>query len=207
MQTSYKSLSIREKESIKGFEQSLIKQDQNYVNQLEVVEAQLAYYNEKFLPSIFNDYSLLIPRSDSIRPKIAYLKAEYRNYLENRKKGMYVDHVRNSRSFQPNALKLALMNYQLACMFPAYNLFKGHMDEPTKAVKDFLVEKLWYYSSSIDEKLKAILKELQNFTAEIMTNKPCEIRGWHTTVHLSEKQEQEAQLMCLVLLDRDKYGY
>ncbi len=197
----------QEKESIKGFEQSLIKQDQDYLNRLEVAEAQLAYYSEKLLPAIFSNYTFILPSFDSIKSKITYLKASYQNYLDSRKKEIYISHFRNSRNFQPNTLKLALIHHQLACLFPAYNLFKEHMDEPTKAVKNYLVEKLWPYSCSIDEKLKTVLQELRDFSNETAREEIGERRGWHSALQQSEKQEQESRLMYLVLLDKDKYGY
>ena len=69
------------------------------------------------------------------------------------------------------------------------------------------MEKLRYYAYTIDEKLKAILQELKAFNAEVVKKHYGEggVSGWHTGSTSSEEREKENRLMCMVLLDRDKY--
>jgi hypothetical protein len=200
-----KRFSDLEKEAITRFEGELVKQDKDIITQLNVARDISTYYNEKLLPSLFADYNLFF-YGDFERPKINYLKAEYKKLLENRKKEIYLGHFKNSRTFQPNLLKLSLLNHELKSLFPDYYLFEEQMDEPTKLIKNYLIEKLKFYSYSIDEKLKAIVQELRDFRVEASKKYLGEVRGWHSEYTSSEEQEKEYRLMCMVLLDKDKQG-
>ncbi|HEX8332090.1 MAG TPA: hypothetical protein VF622_05680 [Segetibacter sp.] len=200
-----KRFSDFKKEGVKRFEEGLLEQDKDIVPQLNVSKDVFTYYKEKLLPSLFDDYNLFL-FGDFERSKINYLKAEYKKYLENRKKEIYLGHFRNSRTFQPNLLKLSLLNHQLSCLFPDYYLFQEHMDEPTKFIRNYLIDKLKYYSYSIDKKLKAILQEFRDFNVEVGKRHLGEVRGWHTEYTPSEEQEKEYRLMCMVLLDQNQYG-
>ena len=200
-----KRFSDLKKEGIKRFEERLVEQDKAIVTHLNISKDTFTYYKDKLLPSLFADYNLFL-FGDFERSKTNYLKAEYKKYLENRKKEIYLGHFRNCRTFQPNLLKLSLLNHQLSCLFPDYCLFKEHMDEPTKFIRNYLIEKLKYYSYSIDNKLKAILQELRDFNAEVGKKYLGEVRGWHSDYTPSEEQEKEYRLMCMVLLDKNQYG-
>ena len=80
------------------------------------------------------------------------------------------------------------------------------MDEPTKAVAQFLLDTFDYISQQYEEFFKRKEEELSLLAEELRTKYIGEVNGWHTTITETEQQRKENQIMQVVLMDREKYG-
>ena len=140
---------------------------------------------------------------NSEKEKIDFLKSEYKKYLGDAKMQMLVEHFRHRKTFQPIGLKLSLLLHQQKCLLPDYLAFKETMDLPTKAVADYLLQKLIRISESLNDALKETMESLAKFNAENIAKHMGEVRGWHTTI---ESLNNSEELMFVILLDPEKYN-
>ena len=76
------------------------------------------------------------------------------------------------------------------------------MDIATKAVADFLLEKLSRISKTLSDAMKETMDELKAFDANNTAKHIGEVRGWHTTIHIDNEKEEH---MFVVLFDTEKY--
>jgi hypothetical protein len=83
------------------------------------------------------------------------------------------------------------------------------MDEPTKTISVYLKQKLKFFIEKYDgfiiNKLEALkLFNKKNFDKYHGENP----EGWHTIISIQTdpEEEREYKAMCLLLLDRQKYG-
>jgi hypothetical protein len=141
------------------------------------------------------------------RPKIDYLKSEYRRFLYDTKKAILVSHFRHSRTFKPNDLKVSLLRHKLSYVLPDYHSFKHWMDEPTKEVARYLEAKVRYLPRGTEELLTRKFKELSAFVDANIQKHHGDMRGWHVVLgHQTPEEQKENQTMVLLLLDEEKYG-
>ena len=198
------------KEAIANYQQSLIEQDTENLKEIEFNKETIKYCEEHFLPDFFKDpvlYSFSWLSAD--RAKIDFLKAEYKKFLDNSKKRILTDHFRHNRIFKPNELEVSLLRHKLSYLWADYSSFKFQMDEPTKAVAEYLKQKLKYFQEKYDEFIASKLEALKMFNKENFDKYHGESRGgWHTIIvgQTSAEAEKEYRAMCLLLLDRKKYG-
>jgi len=198
------------KETIENYQQSLIEQDEKNLKEIECNKEIIKYYEEQFLPEFFKDpvlYGFQWFWTD--RTKIDFLKAEYKNFLTDLKKRILTDHFRHSRTFAPNEFEVALLRHNVLYLWPDYYSFEEQMDEPTKAIAAYLKEKLSYFLEKYDELITSKLQALEIFQKEIFDKyHKDDLGGWHTTIERKTKPEEEGEYrgMCLLLLNREKYG-
>ena len=197
------------KKGIEGYEQSLMELDAKKENEIAYNEELLNFYETQFLPEFFKDplHLLHFGSLHNEIPKIEFLKAEYKRFLNDTKMEILTSHFRHSRRFQPNELKVSLLRHKLSCVLPSYISFKQQMDEPTKAVAYYLKEKLRYLPDKTEEFLKRKFKESKEFN-EINRQKYFgEIKGWHVIAeHLTDEEEKERRRMTFLLFDKARYG-
>jgi hypothetical protein len=200
---------IAQKESIKRLEQDLIEHDNSLAKEISYHTELHVFYETKFLPDFFRDPLLIHLRPISgDYPKLVYVKAEYKKFLNDSKKKILVNHFRFNRIFKPNELKLSLMQHKLYCMFPDYALFKAHADEPTKAILDYLVVRFRNIPERTSAFLSGKFKELREFNDACFKKHFGEVSGWHTELRRpTNEEEREDQSMRLMLLDKDRYGF
>jgi len=187
---------------LKRIEESLIENDKQYLPQLNAAEERLVYYKTILVPSLLKNLMLFHTVFNSEKEKVDFLKSEYKKYLADAKKQVLIEHFRHCKTFQPIVLKLSLLRHEQMCLFPDYFSFKGTMDIATKAVADFLVEKISGISENLSEAMKQTMDELREFNANNTAKHIGEVRGWHTTLPINNKTEE---LMFAVLLDSEKY--
>lgn len=193
-------------ESIKRYEQSLIDQDHRNTNEIEYVWQMLSYYENEFLPELFKDPFVLTYPILWARAKIEFLKAEYRIFLNERKKSILAEHFRNNRTFKPNELQVALLRHKILYLWPAYGFFKFSADDATKAVINYVKTKI-KFPDKTEELLMKKLVELKAFNEANFKKYHEESRGWHVVIgHSTEEEEKEERIMSLLLLDKEKYG-
>jgi len=145
-------------EVIRHHEEQLVLQDQEYVKYVEATKDLLRYYQKQLLPNLEKQGMIIWQAFRNDKEKVAYLKAEYKRFLEDNKKFILVNHFRNSKTFQPNLLKLSLLHHQLICMLPDYNSFQAGMDTPTRVIVEYLESKIKRGADMIMTNLNEILR-------------------------------------------------
>lgn len=187
---------------LKQIEDSLIENDKQYLPQLNAAEERLDYYKNNFVPSLRRNLMLSHAVLNSEKEKVDFLKSEYKKYLVDAKRQILVNHFRHSKTFQPIVLKLNLLLHEEMCLLPDYLSFKAVMDPATKAVADFLIEKLAIVSQNLSDAIKQTMSDLKLFNARNIAKHMGEVRGWHATIQIDNEKEQ---LMSVVLFDMEKY--
>lgn len=200
--SQFQSYISKRPSQLKQIEKSLIENDKQYLSQLIAAEKKLDYYKNILVPSLRKDLRLFYTAFDSEREKVDFLKSEYKKYLMNAKKQILVDHFRQSKTFQPIVLKLNLLRHEEKCLLPDYLAFKGTFDKPTKAVADFLLEKVLRISKNLSDAMKQTMNDLELFNINNTEKYIDELKGWHTTVNIDNENEE---LMFVVLFDTEKY--
>lgn len=183
-------------------QQALIETDKSYIKQVTAAEDKLIYYKDILLPAFdYREINLRFFQKDYY--KINFLKNEYKLYLNDNKKKMLVNHFKNSKTFQPNLLKLVFYQHEVECLLPNYKSFKLQMDEPTKAVAIFLKEKLHRFFLNKEEIFNKIFKELIDFEKANTAEHIGKMQGWHVPIDQYQLKEEidEMRLMTFVLLD------
>ncbi|MVM40445.1 hypothetical protein GO730_26920 [Spirosoma sp. HMF3257] len=183
---------------LKRIEESLIDNEKTYLPQLNATKERLAYYKNRLIPSVCKNSILLFTIFKSEREKVDFLRAEYKKYLVDTKKQILVDHFRHRKTFQPILLKLSLLRHEQMYLLPDYFSFKKAMDIPTKAVADYLLEKLSAISDNLFDDLKQTMDELREFNTNNTAKHMGEMQGWHITLPIQNTTEE---LMFAVLID------
>ena len=81
------------------------------------------------------------------------------------------------------------------------------MDEPTKAVAQYLKAKILQLPDETEKLVNRKFHELSQFLEANFTKRYGNSRGWHVAVgHFTPEEEREHRTMSLMLLDRDRYG-
>jgi hypothetical protein len=197
------------KENIRRYEQSLTELDGEKSNEIIYHEELIDFYETRFLPDFFkNPLLLLFSRLDRDVAKVDFLKAEYKYFLNDTKKELLTRHFRHNRTFKPNELKVSLLRHKLLYFFPDSAYFRLQMDDPTKAVANYLTSKFRYLPEEIEELLTRKFNELKEFNETIFKKHYGDTRGWHVVVKQAteEEEEKEHRTMTLLLLDKEKYG-
>jgi hypothetical protein len=196
-------------DAVENYQQSLIEQDKEDLKEIEFHKQTIKYYEEEFLPDFFKDplistFSWL--SSDSA--KIEFLKAEYKKFLNDAKMRILTDHFRQNRTFKPNGLEVSLLQHKVSYLWPNYYAFREQMDEPTKTIAAYLKQKLRSFQEQYDEFTESKLKALKVFNKENFDKYHDGGRGWHVVITSpnNPEEEKEYRVMCLLLLDREKYG-
>jgi hypothetical protein len=200
---------IAQKENINRYEQSLIEEDNRLANQFNSHIELLDFYETKFLPDFFRDPFLIhFGPITGDYAKVVYVKAEYKRFLNDSKKKMLTNHFRHSRIFKPNELKISLMQHKLSCIFPDYASFKGQVDQPTKAMLDYLITRFRYLPEKTVTFLAGKFNQLKEFNKANFKKHFGDDLGWHFEMPKPRPEEEiEHQFMTLMLLDKDRYGF
>ncbi len=199
-------------ENLKGKIEHHIKaitdQDQEKVTEISYKEALIHYYETQFLPELYKDPFLGFGWLHGSKLKIQYLRNEYANFLDARRKEILVDHYRNHKSFKPNELKASLLNHKLMSVFPSYSFFKSNMDKPTKVLAKYLEKKVKVLPDQTETLLTRKFKELQQFSNDNYIKYYGDSGGWHT-VYIGKTQvgkETTYRNMSLLLLGEGIQG-
>lgn len=187
---------------LKQIEESLIDHDQQYLPQLSAMEDRVLYCQETLIPALRKDLQLFSSIFNYEREKVDFLKSEYKKYLVDSKKRILVQHYRHNRTFQPTVLKVSLLLHKQACLYPDYFAFKSKMDVPTKAVADYLFERLSRIAENLQEALKDTRDKFKDFNASNTAKHLGELKGWHVFYGANNSTEE---LMFTILFDPEKY--
>lgn len=195
------------RETIQRYEQSLIEQDQLRIKDISYHEEQNRFYETQILPEILKEPFVQFGFLFNDRTKTQYLKKEYKRFLNDSKMQILTGHFRCNRAFKPNELKVELLRHRLSYLLPDYWSFKHAMDEPTKAVANYLIARMGHLPDEIDELAVRKLKELRDFNEKQFKQYYGESGGWHFTFRpRTEEEQKEYRSMILLLMDEEKYG-
>jgi hypothetical protein len=194
-------------EKIKRHESNTIEFDLKKIRDIKYHEEIVKFYEEQLLPKVLKiEYISILNFPFSVsKLKVDFLKAEYKQFLNDSKKEILTNHFRYNRTFAPNALTVALLLHKQCCLWPDYSSFKHKMDESTKAAADHLKTKLMWIPDEMEKQVVEIFDELAKFRKKILKTiyKEKETKGWHVVIgrKLSADEEKELRLMTLLLLD------
>lgn len=191
----------------KLYEQNLIEHDIERANEISYYEELIKFYEENFLPDLLKGHFIRFGWLFSDKNKIEYLRNEYKCFLSDAKKEILTSHFRHNRTFKPNELKLSLLRHKLCCIFPDYGSFKHGMDEPTRAIANYLKIKVRHLPEETEQLLTKKYQELKEFSDSIFKKYYGEIKhDWHVVAgQLSDEEGKEYRSMNLLLLDQEKY--
>jgi hypothetical protein len=189
--------------------EKLVEQDNANGIWLEQMRENIDYLKTKLIPSILFDRSQMILSLIADRNKVDYLKANYRTFLRDLRKQILVDHFRHNSTYAPIQLKSALLGHYSSCVVPNYAAFESWMDEPTRAVAEFLKTKLPRRTSEVTEFYLGKLNESKEFSQQIRQKYYRHIEGWAVRAPdpLPEEEENTNWLMSMLLLDRNAYDF
>lgn len=197
-------------ENIFRHEQFLIDSDLSQKEYLDYHTDLINFYREQYIPDFFKE-DLFIMRRVVIsenETKLRYLKSEYKKFLDRSRAKIIVNHYRHSKLFEPITLQLALTRCNLLYIVPQFNYFQSEMDEPTKAVANYLVSTYQRFHEQhkvfFEQKAKALQSFMEHASAKHITPKG----GWSTNINLHEPEEtiKAEQIMQVLLADEMFYG-
>lgn len=117
--------------------------------------------------------------------------------------------IRLSKTFAPNRFKQAMLAHYTQCLLPDYWAFECAMDVPTKAVAQFLKERLYRQGPEIEEFQSQKLREFREFNRLNYEKYHQPISGWHSSTlnPFTPEDEKVHWAMSLLLLDVKAYGF
>lgn len=205
----FKKFVSEHKNNIKQYEKHLIESDQLQTKYISYYNDLLAFYEQNYLPDFFKEQLFMYPQVTSDHKlKVEYLKSEYKNFLEGLKVHIISSHYRHNRLFQPNTLQVALLRHKLHYLIPSFSYFKQDMDEPTKVVANFLLDKFQRYNERFDNLFKRKAQESAAFVKSIKRKHfgSPKNKGYHVIITQTEEQQKEDQIMFAVLMDVATYN-
>lgn len=183
-------------------EKFMREQDTMQAKEVALNEEYIAWLREQFLPKVLRELIHVPILFIMEREKVAFLRAEYRNFVVVSKRNALVRHYRQSRGFEPNGLRLALLYQEQKALLPDYLSFMREADEAVRSVGNFLVEKYSGYAEHGAEFFKQKAEEISKQYAEMRLRRigEREISGWHTTIKLkSSLTDAQGWLMSMML--------
>lgn len=198
---------IWQKQNIQRHEQHLIDSDKDQEKYISYYTELIEFYDQKLIPEFLKEkrsINALLTLHD--KPKIDFLKEEYKKYLNNMKLKILTSHYRHNRLFAPKRLQVMLLLHKQECLTPRYSSFKIYMDEPTKAIADFLIKKFHHIPKQFEKFFKATQEEYSKYIENIKSKYIGEPKGFVLTMNSVEEQQQENRIMQIILMDKEKYG-
>lgn len=191
-------------ERILHHEQRLREQDKEKLNVIAFYQEECEYLEKHFVPDFLKQPMLLFGWLSNESAKVEYLRSEFRKFLDDSRKAAIVDHIRFNRGLMPNALEALRLHHRIQSIMPDYRNFKRQMDEPTKAVAQFLRSKIQYLPSDIGNFLSAKFEELRLFKQALSEKYFKPVGGWQVPLEVTSNEEQrENQIMSILLIDRN----
>ncbi|WP_343306839.1 hypothetical protein AAHN97_06965 [Chitinophaga niabensis] len=196
---------VNHEAEVKAYEKQLTEQDnsETQMKQLAYMTSILAYYRNELVPGLQKNedlrrYVTIVRMRDT---KFNYLKEEFKQYLTGARKQILINHFRQNRTFRPNALKHALLMHSINDVWPDYEQFYHSMDTPTRAVADFLENKVTRYFSDIKKILEQSLRERQGFMDSLYKEFFSHEGGWHAYIAITPEKELKTFSMSLLLME------
>jgi hypothetical protein len=196
-------------ENLRRIEADLKAQDKEAEKEIAFYLQQADYYENEFVPDFFKN-----PIAGGLqrwldKAKIDFLKVEYKRMLIEIKKEILTSHFRHYRTFKPNGLRVSLLQHRIAYLWPDYDAFKRKMDEPTKAVAKYVESKAEaYLLPEIEAFFAQKFEDLAKFNKKSFEEYHAKTVGWTIGVATGHSiSDKNHEMMCLLLLDKDKYGY
>lgn len=196
---------------IRRHEKSLKEHDKQNTDLIEYEQGIVDYYRNKFWPDLYKDQFIFpYPELDYLKIQRDYLKAAYKNYLNDLRVQMISQHFREYKQTQPNKLKCTILRLENYHLWPNFYLFEESLDEPGKAIADYLGKKITQFPPET-EKLVTKKTTESKFFFEKLHKKYIENtkKGYAIIIgkEMSEKEQKRYLIMTLILGDKDEYGW
>jgi hypothetical protein len=202
-------------ECIENYKNDLIEQDnsERTLKDIKVQQEEIGYLENEFLPALKKTHFSRYFRSDPHSTKLAFIKSEYKTFLDENHMAAITDHVRDSRHYQPNELKAKLLRHKVRAIYPDFRSFRIQMDDVVKGAADYLsqefrrfpvsknkvdpiVNALWAYREKVSQAHDEYLKETGAFYF------------YRTLPDKRTHDEKEQDFWFpLLLIDEHYYGY
>lgn len=194
-------------ERVDSYISSLVEQDNTRQNDILCKEELVNYYENRFLPDLRGNLIYNFSWLNGDKSKIEYLRMEYKQFLNDTKLEILTNHFRHNRSYSPNTLKASLLQHKLLCILPDYFYFQGKMDEPTKAVAQYLMNRIYKLTPETEDLLSRKFEELGDFINLNFKRYHCDIQGWLIFGRSTPDEEKINRKMRVLLIDKDRYGF
>ncbi len=135
--------------------------------------------------------------------RIAFLKEEYRRYIEEQREEILLNHMRWSRAYCPNELKIALLNNERNYVLPDYYSFKEKMSPDVKAVAE-IVEKR--FRGAQPDALDRILIYMEHLLGPSVENSYVNEELKADAYFVETRTSRLDKLMSALLVDGEFYG-
>jgi hypothetical protein len=194
--------------AIERYVQTLPESDRHYHKQVAYMLEVIQYYEDHFLPALHTGTPIhLFFRDD--KPKIDYLKASYKQHWLQARQQSLISHFRAYRLYMPTALQYTLLQQKLAALWPSYTYFRNSMDAATRAVDDYLRNKVKFLNGETDLALHKKMEEKARFFEGLHDKYYKDDRGgWHVVIGSSSPEEEKIEhLMTVLLVDKDLYNF
>lgn len=196
------------KEAVLFHERSLIEADQKKANEILYEEEKIAFYETQLLPRLFEDDFLGSAWLLNEKWNVKYLKSQYKQFLNDKKMQILTNHFRHSRTFQPNHLKLYLLQHKADYVLPNYESFRLNVNAATRKIVEDLKPIASQFPLETEKLITGKFRELREFYEENF--KKCYGKmniDWHVNSSpLTEREGKENLAICLLLLDKKRYG-
>lgn len=148
-----------------------------------------------------------------LQKRITLLKEDYKDFLQQKLRRTYAEHIRYHKSFQPNQLKVSLLDLELIKVYPNYTLFESKSDEYIQAIADSLFKEMMglvelVFKEFYHDWQKIIDKKTQELREKYLSSTP-EERGWTFVIETDEKEEEyiRNRFLSYLLIDENQYQF
>lgn len=189
------------REAIERHEAALQKSDAaEWKEEIAIWEEMIGWYKETFLPAVRREamQAPILPFME--QEKIVYLRGAYQQFLHKTHQDTLVRHYRQSRTFQPNLLRLSLLREELLRLWPDHRSFFDWADAATQNMAVYVLERYkgaGSKSAAFFQQKAVEVKERWAAARTRHTGEPV-IRGWH--IAISEERWTEAELGVMAVL-------
>ena len=187
-------------------EQDLRESDKEEEKYLNYTRALIHFYEETVMPEFLKQKRHVDIAISIDKPKVDFLKQEYKKYLDAQKLNIVTSHYRHNKLFAPNKLQVNLLIHKVKHIIPGYAGFKNHIDKPTKAIADFLIKKYDFIPQQLETFFNSKQKEYSKTIEELRSKYIGETKGGSVTITETEKDKHKNQIMQVILMDKQKYG-
>lgn len=195
---------------VRNLEKHYKKGDADYLNQIEYHQAILDYSRKNFWPVLYSDALFFSFKTEHWhKQEITYLKAVYKEYLQNLRIELLSQHFREYRQTKPNHLKFKMLWFESIHLWPDYLSFEHGLTEPAKTVANYLVQQKLRFPDQTEKLIAKKIAEKQKFTETLNKKYFKDNGGWTATIgeNWDEGEKRKHIIMPLLLADKDEYGW
>jgi hypothetical protein len=177
------------------------------LNELAYCTEMLSFYEGHLFPGFINaPFKELVEETIADKAKIEWLKKKYRIFLNNGRKKLIIEELRDNRIFSPNKMKITLLKHDLNYLWPDYFSFKAEADTETKNIIVHLENQILLLPDKVYSFINEKLKALKDFNAANFEKYYSNIKfDYVANDYVTDEEIKINSLMCFLLFDKEKY--